>query len=54
MYYAVDHLRDLNVRKNYSLLLPNKFNISFDMFYFIIFSMLLYIPGNKFSIFKID
>ena len=44
MYYAVNYLKDLNVRKNYSIMMPNKFNCSFDLYYMIIVGMLAYIP----------
>ena len=44
IYNAVKYLEPLSVRKNFSYSLPNKYNISFDMYYALIFSMLLYIP----------
>lgn len=44
IYNAVKYLEPLSVRKQFSYNLPNKFNISFDMYYALIFSMLLYIP----------
>ncbi|CAF0759490.1 unnamed protein product [Brachionus calyciflorus] len=44
MYYAAKYLEPLNIRKRYSFLLPNNLNISFDIYYFFILTMLLYIP----------
>jgi very-long-chain (3R)-3-hydroxyacyl-CoA dehydratase len=44
IYHAVKHLGPMAVRKQYSLFLPNKMNISFDMQYALIFAMLCYVP----------
>ena len=46
IYNAVVYLHPLSIRKSYSLYLPNKWNFSFDLQYFFIISMLLYIPSN--------
>lgn len=46
IYKAVEYLNPLSIRKNYSLSLPNKYNVSFDYQYFLIFTMLVYIPCN--------
>ncbi len=46
MYEAVKYLYPLNMRKKYSYELPNEINISFDMHYFLILGMVLYIPSK--------
>ncbi len=45
MYKALEYLQPLRNRVKYSYYLPNKFNFSFDLYYFIILAMLAYIPG---------
>ncbi len=42
MYKALEYLQPLRNRVKYSYYLPNKFNFSFDLYYFIILAMLAY------------
>lgn len=44
IYKAVAFLQPLKIRAKFSYNLPNKLNISFDLYYFLIFSMIAYIP----------
>ena len=46
MYKALVFLYPLRNRAKYSYYLPNKYNFSFDLYYFIILAMLAYIPGK--------
>ena len=44
IYKAIEYLQPASIRKAYGVSLPNKWNISFDLQYFFIFSMIMYIP----------
>jgi very-long-chain (3R)-3-hydroxyacyl-CoA dehydratase len=44
IYSAVVYLQPVSLRKRYSYNLPNALNFSFDLQYFFIFSMLMYLP----------
>jgi len=44
IYKAVAFLKPMKVRAEFSYNLPNMLNISFDLYYFLIISMLAYIP----------
>jgi hypothetical protein len=44
--YAAIQLQPLKVRANYSLLLPNKWNFSYDLYYLLWIWILTYFPGR--------
>nr|BAJ99429.1 predicted protein [Hordeum vulgare subsp. vulgare] len=44
IYRAFEYVAPLNIRKQYSYFLPNKYNVSFDAYYSFFIVMLLYIP----------
>lgn len=48
---AAAYLQPLKVRKQYSINLPNKYNISFDIFFVFWAIMIIYPPGNFFTFF---
>jgi very-long-chain (3R)-3-hydroxyacyl-CoA dehydratase len=45
IYSAVAYLQPLSIRKRYSYNLPNALNFSFDLQYFFLFAMFMYLPG---------